>query len=158
MNAIVYALMALAGGVALSLQAAINSRLSAGVGGQPLVASMASFSIGALCLGAAALAVADWHSVSTHIAQQPWWRWLGGFLGAGFVFTSVFLAPKLGVTNVMFLFIIGQLAAGMVIDSFGLIQMPMRPAEWWKFAGLAVMAGGLTLFMFGDRLSAMSRI
>ncbi|WP_339107569.1 DMT family transporter [Thioclava sp. GXIMD4216] len=151
MNSILYALMALAGGIGLSCQAAINSRLSAGIGGQPLVASFISFFIGALCLGAAALVLADWNAVTTTLAQQPWWRWLGGVIGAGFVFTSIFLAPKIGVTNVMFLFIIGQLAAGMVIDSFGLIQMPVRPTEWWKFAGLAIMLGGLTLFMFGGR-------
>jgi len=156
MNSILYALMALAGGVGLSLQAAINSRLSAGVGGQPIVASFVSFSVGALCLGMAALVVADWHSVGSSIAQQSWWRWLGGFLGAGFVFTSIFLAPKLGVTNVMFLFIIGQLVSGMAIDSFGLVQMPVRPAGWWKFAGMAIMFGGLILFMFGERLFAVS--
>lgn len=63
MNNIMYTLMALAGGVGLSFQAAINSRLSAGLGTQPLVASFISFGIGALCLGLVGLAMADWQSV-----------------------------------------------------------------------------------------------
>ncbi|WKX25775.1 DMT family transporter [Tatumella ptyseos] len=149
---LLYLLMALGGGAGLSIQAAVNSRLSAGIGGQPLVASFFSFTIGALCLGAVALVQADWHSVADNVGQQPWWRWLGGAIGAVFVFTTVYLAPKIGITNAMFLFIIGQLTAGMFIDGFGLLQMAQRPVYWWKFAGLGVMLVGLVFFMFGDKL------
>lgn len=148
---ILYMLMALAGGAGLSVQAAVNSRLSAGFGGQPLVASFFSFAIGALCLGVVAFAQGDWHQVATGFGQQSWWRWTGGMIGAAFVFTTIFLAPKIGITNAMFLFIIGQLSSGMLIDSFGLIQMVQRPVYWWKYAGLCVMLIGLLFFMFGDR-------
>ena len=153
MNAL-YGLMALAAGVGMAAQAAINSRLSAGVGGQPLLASLFSFAIGTLCLGAVALFQADWQGAFAHVGEQPWWRWLGGALGAAFVFTSVFLVPRIGITNAMFLFIIGQLVAGMAIDAFGLLQMTPRPVHWWKFAGLGTMGAGLVIFMFGDRLFA----
>ncbi|MCB5363581.1 DMT family transporter [Pusillimonas sp. CC-YST705] len=149
---LLYLLMALAGGAGLSIQAALNSRLSAGLGGQPLVASFFSFAIGALCLGAVALVQADWHNVAANIGQQPWWRWLGGAIGAAFVFTTVYLAPKIGITSAMFLFIIGQLTAGMFIDGFGLLQMAQRPVYWWKLAGLGVMLVGLVCFMFGDKV------
>lgn len=50
-----YLLMALAAGAGLSVQAAVNSRLSAGVGGQPLVAALISFAIGTVCLLVVAL-------------------------------------------------------------------------------------------------------
>ena len=70
---------------------------------------------------------------------------------AVFVFTSVFLAPKIGIANTMFLFILGQLAGSMLIDHFGLIQMPLRPLQWWKFVGMAVMLAGVALFVFGER-------
>ncbi|MFV5504077.1 DMT family transporter [Acinetobacter sp. 226] len=148
---LIYIFMALLGGAGLSIQAAINSRLSAGMGNQPIVATLISFMIGGLCLLIFALSQADWHSVHNNIALQPWWRWIGGMLGAGIVFTSIFLAPQLGVANTMFLFIIGQLVAGMVIDGLGLIQMPVRPIYWWKFVGMTIMCVGLILFMFGGR-------
>lgn len=147
---LIYILMALLGGIALSIQAAINSRLSVGIGDQPIIGAFISFAVGGLCLLFLALQ-ADWHSVSQNISLQPWWRWIGGALGASIVFTSVFLAPKLGITNTMFLFIIGQLMTGMVIDSYGLIQMPIRTIYWWKFVGMGVMFLGLFLFMFGER-------
>ena len=149
---ILYPLMALGAGVGTALQAAVNSRLSAGLGGQPLAASFFSFAIGTLSLGVVAAFSADWSGMAGSLGQQPWWRWLGGVIGAGFVYTAVFLAPRIGITSVMFLFIIGQLLAGMFIDGFGLIQMPVRPLHWWKFVGLGVMLLGLACFMFGDRV------
>lgn len=146
-----YLLMALAGGFGLSVQAAVNSRLGVSVGGQTLIAALTSFSVGTLCLLLIALWQADWQSVSNNLGRQPWWSWTGGLIGAAFVFTSIFLAPRLGVSNTMFLFIIGQLTAGMLIDGFGLFQMPMRPIHWWKFAGMGIMLSGVAVFMFGDR-------
>ncbi|WP_107929266.1 DMT family transporter [Neisseria animaloris] len=148
---IFYLLLALVAGAGMSVQTAINSRLSFGIGDQPLVASLVSFIVGTVCLLIVTLFQSDWSNVFAHAGQQPWWRWLGGALGAVFVFTIVFLAPKMGISNVVFLLIIGQLAAGMVIDGYGLIQMPVRSIHWWKFAGMGVMLIGLALFMFGDK-------
>ena len=149
---ILYFLMALAGGAGLSVQAAINSRLSSGLGGQPLIAAFISFGVGALCLGLAASVCANWNGFADNIIQQSEWKWLGGLIGAAFVFTTIFLAPKVGVTNVMFLFIIGQLATGLCIDSFGLIEMPVRSVHWWHFTGLGIMLLGLICFMYGNRI------
>ena len=91
------------------------------------------------------------------LPSQPWWRWIGGAIGAAFVFSTVLLAPKIGLVNMVFLIIIGQLAAGMAIDAFGLIQMSVRPLTWHKYLGLGVMLVGLMVFMFGDKLMAMVR-
>ncbi|MDO5101690.1 MAG: DMT family transporter [Lautropia sp.] len=146
-----YGLIALATGIGMAMQAAINARLSAGLGYQPLVASLISFSVGTIFLAVAAFFLSDWQPVAANIGQQPWWRWLGGLLGAGFVTATVFMAPKIGIVNMMFLIIIGQLCTGMLIDHFGLIQMPVRPVPWWKLAGMGVMLVGLVIFMFGDR-------
>ena len=146
-----YLMMALAAGAGLSVQAAVNSRLSAGMGGQPLVAALISFAVGTLCLLLVALFQSNWSAVAGGAGQQSWWRWTGGAIGAVFVFISVFLAPKIGIANTMFLFILGQLASSMLIDHFGLIQMPLRPLQWWKFAGMAVMLAGVALFVFGER-------
>ena len=145
-------LMALLGGAGLSIQASINTGLSSHLGGQPLIGALISFFVGTLCLDVVAGMQADWPSVTQNVSTLPWWRWIGGMIGAGFVFTSIFLAPKLGVTNTMFLFILGQLVSGMVIDHFGLIDMPIRPVHWWKILGVGVMLMGLALFMFGEKL------
>lgn len=149
---ILYFLIALAGGAGLSLQAAINSRLSSGMGGQPLIAAFISFGVGALCLGIATTVYANWNGFAVNIIQQSPWKWFGGIIGAAFVFTTIFLAPKIGITNVIFLFIIGQLATGLLIDSYGLIEMPKRAIHWWHFTGLGIMLLGLICYMYGNRI------
>lgn len=150
-----YWILAFLAGMVLPAQAAINNRLGISLGGQPLMAALVSFAVGTLCLLVVAVCLADWHVVfspsNAQSTELPWWRWLGGVMGAMFVFMSVFLAPKIGVTNTMFLFILGQLSMGMMIDSFGWLQMPIRPAYWWKFGGLAIMLAGLVLFVFGEK-------
>ncbi|CAG9296431.1 DMT family transporter [Celerinatantimonas diazotrophica] len=147
-----YFIMALTSGFGLAIQAAVNSRLSSGVHNQPLMAAFISFAVGTLCLGLIAIFQVHWSGVGSALTQQPWWRWIGGFLGASAVFTTIFLAPRIGITNTMFLFILGQLIAGMLVDSFGWIQMPVRAVYWYKYAGLGIMFVGLVFFMFGDRL------
>ena len=71
-------------------------------------------------------------------------------MGAFFVFVSIFLSPKIGITHMAFLFILGQLLMGMLIDSLGLFGMPVRALHWTKFFGIAVMLVGVSVFMFGQ--------
>ncbi len=152
-----YLLLALIAGAGGAFQAAINSRLASGLGEQPIIAALISFGSGTLILALIALCYADWSNVGAQLGQQPWWRWLGGAIGAVFVFTTILLAPRLGVSNTIFVIILGQLIASMCIDAFGLAQMPVRPVHWWKFVGLGLMLLGLAVFMFGDRLLASFR-
>lgn len=146
-----FILMALAAGAALASQAAINSQLAKGLLVQPLVAALVSFAVGTLALLLLCLWKADLTGAWQQLPQQPWWKYQGGLLGAGFVFTTVFLAPKLGITQMLFFIIIGQLLTAAVIDHFGLIGMPVRPIQMWQLLGLVVMALGLMLFFFGRR-------
>lgn len=152
-----YWLMAFAVGAGAAIQAAINARLAHGLGEQPVVAAFLSFLVGTLCLGAVMLHQSNINLAMAQLPAQPWWRWLGGMIGAAFVFSTVLLAPKIGLLNMVFLVILGQLTAGMAIDAFGLLQMPVQPLTWQKYAGLGVMLIGLMIFMFGDKLPSMPR-
>ncbi|MDU8923747.1 DMT family transporter [Pasteurellaceae bacterium LIM206] len=154
---ILYFIMAFVGGAGLAVQASVNSRLAAGIGGQPLIGSFISFAVGAVFLGIFAAFQDNWSEVSSGVSTMSWWKWLGGVIGAVFVFTTIFLAPKIGLTNMAFLLILGQLSVGLLIDGFGLIQMPVREIFWWKYLGLGIMVIGLVFFMFGDRLAALAK-
>lgn len=152
MNILYYVFVFIAG-MGFAAQAAINGRLGLNLAHQPLLAALVSFAVGTLCLLLVAGFSADWHGASTALAQSQrvWWQWLGGCIGAAVVFSSIFLAPKIGITNTMFLFIIGQLMMGMLIDGFGWLGMPVRPIYWWKYFGLLLMLIGLVVFVFGER-------
>ncbi|MDO5059393.1 MAG: DMT family transporter [Neisseria sp.] len=148
---ILFILMALAAGAAVATQAAINNRLAHGLLMQPLVAATVSFAVGTVVLIGLCLWKADLSGAWQQLPQQPWWRYLGGVLGVGFVFTTIYLAPKLGITQMLFFVIIGQLCTAALIDHFGLIGMSVRPVQIWQIIGLAVIACGLALFFFGKR-------
>lgn len=147
-----YLLLALMAGAALASQAAINSRLAQAMLGQPLVAAMISFASGTILL----LLLCFWKTnLSGALHELPTvsaWKLIGGILGAGFVFTTIFLAPKLGITNMLFFVIIGQLCTAAIIDHFGLFGMMQRPFQISQGLGLFIIAIGLVFYFFGNRL------
>ena len=148
----VYLIIALAAGVALATQSAINTQLAKAMSGQAVIATFISFAVGTIVLFFIAWVKTDlWGNLST-VPSQPWWKLIGGILGAVVVFTTVLLAPKLGITAMLFFIIVGQLITATTIDHFGLIGMPIREVNITKFIGLIIVAFGLVFYFFGDKL------
>ncbi|MBS4991798.1 MAG: DMT family transporter [Haemophilus parainfluenzae] len=148
----VYLIIALAAGVALATQSAINTQLAKAMSGEAVIATFISFAVGTLVLFFIAWVKTDlWGNLST-VPSQPWWKLIGGILGAVVVFTTVLLAPKLGITAMLFFIIVGQLITATTIDHFGLIGMPIREVNITKFIGLLIVAFGLVFYFFGDKL------
>ena len=148
----VYLIIALAAGVALATQSAINTQLAKAMSGEAVIATFISFAVGTIVLFFIAWVKTDlWGNLSA-IPSQPWWKLIGGILGAVVVFTTVLLAPKLGITAMLFFIIVGQLITAATIDHFGLIGMPIREVNITKFIGLIIVAFGLVFYFFGDKL------
>ena len=148
----VYLIIALAAGVALATQSAINTQLAKAMSGEAVIATFISFAVGTIVLFFIAWVKTDlWGNLSA-IPSRPWWKLIGGVLGAIVVFTTVLLAPKLGITAMLFFIIVGQLITATTIDHFGLIGMPIREVNITKFIGLIIVAFGLVFYFFGDKL------
>ena len=148
----VYLIVALVAGVALATQSAINTQLAKAMSGEAVIATFISFAVGTIVLFFIAWVKTDlWGNLST-VPSQPWWKLIGGILGAVVVFTTVLLAPKLGITAMLFFIIVGQLITAATIDHFGLIGMPIREVNITKFIGLIIVAFGLVFYFFGDKL------
>ena len=148
----VYLIVALAAGVALATQSAINTQLAKAMSGEAVIATFISFAVGTIVRFFIAWVKTDlWGNLST-VPSQPWWKLIGGILGAVVVFTTVLLAPKLGITAMLFFIIVGQLITAATIDHFGLIGMPIREVNITKFIGLIIVAFGLVFYFFGDKL------
>lgn len=157
MNVLFY-LLAVCVGVAISVQAAVNSQLAHGLGGNSVLAALVSFTCGTAVLMVAAAARGGLSESMAALAGQPLWKFAGGFLGAGFVFGTVFLASRIGLLNLVVLVIAGQLLMSMTIDNFGLIHMAVRKVSAVRMTGALVMVLGVALTLFGDRLvAALSR-
>ena len=153
----VYLIIALAAGVALATQSAINTQLAKAMSGEAVIATFISFAVGTIVLFFIAWVKTDlWGNLST-VPSQPWWKLIGGVLGAVVVFTTVLLAPKLGITAMLFFIIVGQLITATTIDHFGLIGMPIREVNITKLIGLIIVAFGLVFYFFGDKLVELFR-
>ena len=153
----VYLIIALAAGVALATQSAINTQLAKAMSGEAVIATFISFAVGTIVLFFIAWVKTDlWGNLSA-IPSQPLWKLIGWVLGAIVVFTTVLLAPKLGITAMLFFIIVGQLITAATIDHFGLIGMPIREVNITKFIGLIIVAFGLVFYFFGDKLVELFR-
>jgi len=82
----------------------------------------------------------------TALGEVPWWGWLGGLVGAGYV-TSVFLLlPQIGAAATIALTVAGQQLAGLAVDHFGLLRLPHRPVRAARLLGVLVLLAGVLLF------------
>jgi len=83
-----------------------------------------------------------WNAIA-HSA--PYWG-TAGALGAGILVGMAFALPRLGIAAGLAGIILGQLLAGVVIDSagWGATRIPLASA---RLVGLALMAAGMVLLL-----------
>lgn len=145
-------ILAFCAGAAIATQANINGQLAAGLDGNTIVAALISFVVGTLVLGMLAVSRGGLPVILAAITSQPLWKFAGGLLGAGFIFSTTLLAPRIGLVNLLVLVIAGQLFASITIDHFGLLGSPLRPVSLIKFCGALLLLAGVALTLFGERL------
>jgi transporter family-2 protein len=137
-----FAVIALFAGALLPLQALINAQLGRQTGGA-LFASACSFVVGTatLCL----MLVASRQPLPSFDTLQrlPAWIWLGGLLGAFFVFVATLAIPRVGASALVALVVGGQMAAALTYDYFGVLQAPQSIGVSRVFGALLVVAGVL---------------
>ena len=140
-------LLAMLVGAIVPVQTAINTRLRQSVG-SPIGATFVSFIIAVvvasiIAWGASGALVPD---LST-AAAQPWWAWLGGFMGVMFIAGNIVLFPKLGPVQTVILPILGQVIMGLLIDRFGLFQSPQVPVGPLRLLGALIVVGGIAMVL-----------
>ncbi len=140
-------LAALAAGV-IPIQATVNGRLGQLLA-NPLLASLVSFAGGTLAIGALLLLTTPGVPTSPDGVRVPWYLMTGGLLGAVFVTTVLVLAPRIGIANVLAASITGQLIAALIIDHYGLMNLPQSSISFTKIAGGVLLVGGMLLIQRG---------
>ena len=140
-----YALSAVAVGTLFPVQTAANSLLARYIGG-PIAATIVSFATGLVMLLAInAFVFRQWPALAD-FAAPPWPLWLiGGAIGAVFLSSNVFLAPRLGAAATLCFVIAGQLTAALVIDRMGLFGFATREATPGRLVGVVMVLVGTVL-------------
>jgi transporter family-2 protein len=79
------------------------------------------------------------------ISSMPWWAPLAGLTGAVAVFAGLALIDKLGAGLVNGLIIAANLVTSLLIDHFGLIDVPVHTLNAWRALGGLLMGAGMFL-------------
>lgn len=133
--------MAFVSGALVPLQAGINGLLAKEVS-SVLNAATVSFTVGTVALLILAFVQRDTVSIAT-FKSLHWWHWAGGLLGAFFVFTAAFVAPRIGALLFMSLVLLGQLSSAVFLDHQGWIGYKEIPINFGKIAGLLLIVCGI---------------
>ena len=139
-----YILFAVAAGAGVAAQAVINARLRF-VLGAPVWAATAQFVVGLILLVLFAALSRQALPAGVDIARAPWWMWTGGFFGATFILMAVIAMPALGTALMLASSIVGQLAAALVIDHYGLFGATVISLSPARVIGVVLLAVGVIL-------------
>lgn len=107
--------IAIVGGVALSIQAAINGELGSKVG--VFRSAFLTFLLGAIITGLLIFYFEP--SYSTTLADVPKWQLLGALCGVPYIVIMVMSVQKIGTAVATVAVILGQLAMSLLIDTLG---------------------------------------
>ncbi|WIM72001.1 DMT family transporter [Corynebacterium suedekumii] len=133
-------------GMFSATQTAVNGQLGV-VLGSAVSSALISFTVGVATLLLIVLATrARWRveRVEENV-RNPWWMWIGGFLGAAFVFGNAFLAPVIGTGLTVMVILLGMMAGSLLIDQFGLLGARKKPTTVLQALGLLCMVAGVAV-------------
>jgi bacterial/archaeal transporter family-2 protein len=133
-------------GFCISIQGPINARLRLAVDSPVLSATVSFLSGGLLLLCIMATGAFGGAGAGLRgLLSAPWWAFLGGSLGVGFVLGSVVAIPQVGVVVVICAAILGQMVGSYLADTlgwFGVERVPFNPV---RLAGIGLLVLGVLL-------------
>ncbi len=147
----IYILAALAGGAILPVQVALNTLLRRYVG-EPMQVTFVSYLAGTLASLVICFFARYPLPASISIAQTSWWMWIGGCLGTLYVWSTIFVTPRIGATLALALTITGQMIAALFLDHYGAIGLTKNAASPTRIAGVVLVVLGVSLVAYAKRL------
>jgi bacterial/archaeal transporter family-2 protein len=141
-------LLAVSAGFGISVQQAINGRVSAATG-QPIAATLVNFVVGFSALALATTAGLALGAL--HIDQWPsqWWLYVGGPIGVLFIALAAWAVRGVGVLVFGLLTIAGQLTGSVLLDT--LLPTGTAALAWPQWIGLLLIAIAVLLAAVPNR-------
>jgi len=139
-----FIVLAIAAGMMMPTQAAINNKL-AGVVESPILSAFISFAVGTAALFLYILASGVPLGNLSLAKNAPLVAWTGGLLGAFFVAATVTVVSKLDVALTFSLIIAGQMLVTLVIDHFGLFGVEVKEINLPRLLGVSLITVGVIL-------------
>ena len=143
-----WALLGLAAGAALPVQAAVNAQLRVDLDA-PMTVGAFSFAVATTAMAVVLAALLRLRRTPRprlgRLRRLPWWGWLGGAVGASYVTAVFLLLPEIGAAATIGLTVAGQQLVSLLVDQFGLLRLPRRPLTRARLAGVALLLAGVAL-------------
>lgn len=137
-------MLAIVSGAVLPIQAALNTKMGKAIG-DPVYAALVSFVVGSIGLFLYTLFTKVDLSQINQATTVHWSVWTAGLLGAFYVAAVIILVPKIGAALTFGLVVTGQLGLSLVIDHYGLFQLPVHTINWQRIFGIFCIIGGVLL-------------
>lgn len=138
--------LALITGALIPIQAATNAAFSKSIG-NPYVTGLMVFAVGLTGMLLFLLFSGTALPAVHQLTAAPPYGYLGGLIVATYVVMITILVPRIGVGTAIGLIVTGQILCAVVIDHFGLFQVPVRPVDAGRIAGMVLMIAGVYLVM-----------
>ena len=136
--------LALVAGLAGSIQVAVMGRFGQRIGSFEALAANLIFS--AIIATAVLLVLRQSLAGFGDALRSPWWYWVGGGgMGVVVVLSITVVTPRIGAAATIGLLIAGQLAMGVVIDTYGLFGVDKVALSWPRILGVLLLAAGAVL-------------
>ncbi|MFD1416252.1 DMT family transporter [Oceanobacillus jeddahense] len=142
-------LLGLGTGMMPPMQTAINSGLRYEVNSF-IYAAFISFLVGTIVLFILAMVINKGIKLTFHVGEfkLKTWHFAGGLLGAAYIASNISLMPYLGVTLTMMSTILGQIVMGLIIDHFGMFNLPKYPIDQRRIIAVVMIISGIALLNF----------
>jgi bacterial/archaeal transporter family-2 protein len=142
-NFVVLVIVAVVGGVAVTLQAQFMGVMDQSLG--TLESVFITYGSGALLMGLIMLLVrgGNLHAWRT----LPWHVSLAGVAGLLIVGSISYVTPRLGLVATFTIFVATQFFFGAVMDHFGLFGATVRPINFSTLTGMVIVLTGVWLIV-----------
>lgn len=138
-------LLALIAGAAIAMQASMNAKLGVLLNSSLLATSIAFLFSSLFAVFAMILSTKHYPQL-TEIKSIPVYLWFsGGVLSALGVGLFYFLIPKMGMGSMMSYALSGQILIAIIASHFGWFELPVKPINTLKIAGVILLVAGMML-------------
>jgi transporter family-2 protein len=112
-----------------------------------MLAAFTSFAIGTVALLLYLAAIRPALPPARELPRAPWWIWLGGIVGAGYVASSAAFGSRLGAASWLGLIVTGQVLTSIVLDHYGLVGFEPHPVTPARIAGALLLLIGVLIVL-----------
>lgn len=144
MNNWIYFLATLIIGFCLPIMASSNGALSKSLG-SPVTSTFGIFLLSSFLLGLVILFSKSPNISSNTLSNTNWKMWMGGCIVVINILTFSIAPQKIGVANMLVVFIAGQIISSIVVEHFGLLSFPKHEISLQRVVGVILIVVGVVL-------------